>query len=113
MQLRTLISDVNQLVSRVRSAQNKLKETQQSDDKLRTALKSIASKLLTEPVRYGKPGLQAHITYLGSMTATVDQQIGHDAEERYETLRKELESLKIEVDRLLGPAATKQDSLAQ
>jgi hypothetical protein len=111
MRMRTLVSDVNQLVSRVLSAQNK--GTQQSDERMRTALDSIARKLLTEPVRYGKPGLQAHITYLGSMTATVDQQIGHDAEERYETLRKELESLKIEVDRLLGPAATKQDSLAQ
>jgi photosystem II stability/assembly factor-like uncharacterized protein len=113
MRVRTLVSDVNQLVSRVRWAQNKLKDTQHTDERMRTALDSIANKLLTEPVRYGKPGLQAHITYLAGMTATVDQKIGHDAEERYETLRKELESLKIEVDRLLGPAATNQNSLAQ
>ncbi|HSE22738.1 MAG TPA: hypothetical protein VLB68_13820 [Pyrinomonadaceae bacterium] len=113
IRMRTLISGVNQLVYRVRSAQNKLKATQQSDERMRAALDSIASKLLTEPVRYGKPGLQANITYLASMTATVDQKIGHDAEERYDTLRKELESLKIEFDRLLEPAAANQNSLPQ
>jgi hypothetical protein len=37
------------------------------------------------------------------MTITVDQKIGHDAEGRYETLRKELESLRIEVDGMLRP----------
>ena len=113
MRMRAMISEVNQLVSRVRNAQNQLKDTQQRDETKRAALDSIAGKLLTEPVRYGKPGLQAHINYLASMTATVDQKIGHDAEERYETLRKELESLKSEIDRLLGPAATNQNSLAQ
>ncbi len=30
---------------------------------------TIAAKLLTEPMRYGKPGLQAHITYGAGMTA--------------------------------------------
>ena len=64
----------------------------------------IAAKLLTEPVRYGKPGLQAHITYLAGMTADVDQKIGRDAIERYEVLRKELETIRAEVDRVLGPA---------
>jgi DNA anti-recombination protein RmuC len=113
MRMRAMISEVNQLVSRVRNAQNQLKDTQQPDETKRAALDSIAGKLLTEPVRYGKPWLQAHINYLASMTATVDQKIGHDAEERYETLRKELESLKSEIDRLLGPAATNQNSLAQ
>ena len=111
MRMRALVSAVNQLVTRVRSAQSKLNE--QSDAATRTALNSIASKLLTEPVRYGKPGLQAHITYLASMTATVDQKIGRDAEERYEVLKKELESVKIEVDRLLGPEPATQSSLPQ
>jgi hypothetical protein len=46
------------------------------------------SKLLSEPVRYGKPGLQAHITYLASMTANVDQKIGRDAVERYRRLEE-------------------------
>ena len=64
----------------------------------------IAAKLYTEPVRYGKPGLQAHLTYLSGMTANVDQKIGRDAIERYRVLRKELEAIRAEVDRVLGPA---------
>ena len=57
---------------------------------------------MTEPVRYGKPGLQAHVTYLAGMTATVDQKIGRDAIQRYEVLKKELEVIRVELDRLLG-----------
>ena len=73
-----------------------------------SALASISSKLLTEPVRYGKPGLQAHITYLAGMTANVDQKIGRDAIERYQVLKKELDSLRAEVDRLLGSPSGSQ-----
>ena len=51
----------------------------------------------------GSPGLQAHITYLAGMTANVDQKIGRDAIERYEVLRKELDTIKTEVEQLLGP----------
>ena len=64
---------------------------------------AIAGKLLTEPVRYGKPGLQAHIMYLASLTSGVDQKIGRDAIDRYQVLRKELDAVKAEVDALLGP----------
>ena len=39
----------------------------------------------------------------GGMTAGVDQKIGRDAIERYQVLKKELDALKAEVDRLLGP----------
>ena len=57
---------------------------------------------MTEPVRYGKPGLQAHITYLAGMTANVDQKIGRDAIERYQVLKKELDALLAEADQVLG-----------
>jgi len=53
-------------------------------------------------VRYGKPGLQAHITYLASMTTGADQKIGHDAIERYAVLRKELDDLRSQLDRIAG-----------
>ena len=66
-------------------------------------VQAIASRLMTEPVRYAKPGLQAHITYLNSMTNGVDQKIGRDAISRYEVLKKELEAIKVELDRVLGP----------
>jgi photosystem II stability/assembly factor-like uncharacterized protein len=101
VRMRELVSEVNQLVVRVREAQNKLRDNPNSDG-ASAALMAISSKLLTEPVRYGKPGLQAHITYLAGMTANVDQKIGRDAIQRYEVLKKELESVRAEVNRLLG-----------
>jgi hypothetical protein len=105
MRMRDLVSTVNQLVTRVRDAQNKLKGSASDADKL-NSLNAIANKLLTEPVRYGKPGLQAHITYLAGMTANVDQKIGRDAVERYAVLKKELDDVRVEVDRLLGPTSS-------
>ena len=105
MRMRELVSAVNQLVTRVRDAQNKLKGSASDADKL-NGLNAIANKLLTEPVRYGKPGLQAHITYLAGMTANVDQKIGRDAIERYGVLKQELDEARAEVDRLLGPISS-------
>jgi photosystem II stability/assembly factor-like uncharacterized protein len=99
LRMREMVTSVNQLLTRVREAKNK--SASAAD-----ALTTIEKKLVTEPVRYGKPGLQAHITYLAGMTANVDQKIGRDAIERYEVLKKELETIRAEVDRLLGPAST-------
>jgi hypothetical protein len=65
---------------------------------------ALADRLLTDSVRYSKPGLQSHITYLASMTTSVDQKIGRDAVERYQTLKKELDAMRAEVDQVLGPA---------
>jgi photosystem II stability/assembly factor-like uncharacterized protein len=102
MRMRELVTSVNQLVTRVREAQNKLR-TSGGDPARVTAL---AAKLLTEPVRYGKPGLQAHITYLAGMTTNVDQKIGRDAIERYEVLKKEFDAWRQEADQVLGPSVS-------
>jgi hypothetical protein len=66
-------------------------------------LQAIAGKVETEPVRYGRPGIQAQISYLAGMTSGADQKIGRDAIQRYEVLRKELDAIKAELDRVLGP----------
>jgi len=95
MRMRELVSSVNQLVTRVREAQKK-------DANTAARVSVLAAKLLTEPVRYGKPGLQAHITYLAGMTTNVDQKIGRDAIERYHVLKKELDALQAEADQILG-----------
>ncbi len=102
LRMRELVNSVNQLIARVREAQNKSGANA-------NRLKVIAGKLLTEPVRYGKPGLQAHITYLASMTANTDQKIGRDAIERYDVLKKEFDAIRAEVDQLLGPPSTSTD----
>ncbi len=104
MRMRELVNSVNQLVTRVRDAQSKLRNASATNSDMLNRLNAIAGKLLTEPVRYGKPGLQAHITYLAGMTNNVDQKIGRDAIERYEVLRKELDVIRLEVDQVLGPA---------
>ena len=104
MRVRQLVTDVNQIAARVREAQTKLRNASTANGDSASVLSAIAAKLFTEPVRYGKPGLQAHITYLASMTANFDQKVGRDAIERYAVLRKELEAIRAEVDRALGPA---------
>jgi hypothetical protein len=102
MRVRELVAGVNQLATRVREAQNK------SPNNAR--LNSLAAKLFTEPVRYSKPGLQAHVGYLASMTANVDQKIGRDAIERYDVLKKEFEALRAEVDQVLGSNSSTTNS---
>ena len=38
------------------------------------------------------------------MTTRVDQKVGRDALERYQVLKKELDTVRAEVDRILGPS---------
>ena len=107
MRVRQMVNDANQIAARVREFQTKVRAVSASGgpDEV-NRVNAIASKLFTEPVRYGKPGLQAHITYLASMTANVDQKVGRDAIERYAVLRKELDAIRAELDRVLGPTPT-------
>ncbi len=104
LRVRELVNNANQLVARVREAQTKMRTAPAADGAAVASVNAIAAKLITEPVRYGKPGLQAQLTYLAGMTANVDQKIGRDAIERYDVLRRELEAIRAEVDRVLGPA---------
>ena len=99
---RELVTGVNQSIARVREAQAKLKGATGADAAKAKAVDDIAARLLTEPVRYGKPGLQAHITYLAGMTARADQKIGRDAIERYAVLKKELDAINADLARVLG-----------
>ena len=110
MRVRQLVTDVNQIAARVRDAQTKLRNASTASGDNATLLSAIAARLFTEPVRYGKPGLQAHITYLASMTANVDQKIGRDAIERYAVLRKDLDAIRAEVDHALGSTTTASGS---
>src|SRR4029077_1881991 len=100
MRMREMVAQVNQLVTRVRETQTKLRNASTADNDLAAKVNAIAARLVTEPIRYSKPGLQAHITYLASMTANVDQKIGRDAIERYAVLKKELDSLRAEFERV-------------
>jgi hypothetical protein len=94
VRVKALLGRVNQLIAQVRDARAKLTQGSRGDAERARRLEAIESKLLTEPVRYGKPGLQAQVTYLASMTAIVDQKIGRDAVERSHALEKELQALE-------------------
>jgi len=100
--MRALVAGVNQVVTRVREAQTRLRGATGADADTAKRVDALAARLLTEPVRYGKPGLQAHISYLAGMTAGVDQKIGRDAIERYGVLKQELDVVAAEVERVLG-----------
>jgi hypothetical protein len=68
--------------------------------RVRTAKRTdVAAHLITPSIRYSKPELQTHITYLYSLTTATDQRIGRDAIDRYTVLRKELD----DAIKALGP----------
>jgi photosystem II stability/assembly factor-like uncharacterized protein len=92
IRVRELVSDVNKLVARINAAP---KSPQLTD---------LASHIITPTIRYSKPELQTHITYLYSLTTGTDQKIGRDATDRYEILRKELDARMAELNKLVGPA---------
>jgi photosystem II stability/assembly factor-like uncharacterized protein len=97
LKMREFTQQATALVARVRQAQQAAKTA--NDTAKLQQLDAIAAKLLTEPMRYGKPGLQAHVSYLAGMTGGVDQKIGRDAIARYAVLKKEFDAIVAELDK--------------
>jgi photosystem II stability/assembly factor-like uncharacterized protein len=95
--MNAMVAEVGRLIERVETAM----EGGNAD--LRRRLTPIAEALITPPIRYSKPGLEDHISYLRSMTARGDQKIGRDAVERYGVLRQELDALTARTNEILGP----------
>lgn len=104
LKMREMVADVNALLARVRTAEAKYKGATGAAADTATKVKEVSEIVNTQPIRYGKPGLQAHIQYLAGMTARADQKVGQDAIERYTFLRKELEAAKAKLDRAIGPS---------
>ena len=103
MRVRDLVSDANRAATRLREARARLRDSSGAHADTAQKLRAIEAKLLTPPIRYSTPGLQAHITYLYSLTSQADQKVGRDAKERYATLRKQLDDVVAQVNTLLGP----------
>ncbi|MBU3078236.1 WD40/YVTN/BNR-like repeat-containing protein [Sphingomonas quercus] len=99
-----LVNDTNLDVSRLNQALAALK--QHPNPAREKALRSIADRLLTPPIRYSQPGLQTHVTYLYSLTNVTDQKVSHDAIERYQELRPKIDAITAELNRILGPVQT-------
>jgi photosystem II stability/assembly factor-like uncharacterized protein len=101
LRVRDLVSASNRLVSLVKKAQDSLTGKTAEADKL-AKLNELAAKIITPGIRYSKPELQTHISYLYSMTVGADQKIGQDAIDRYNFLKKELDARLAELVALVG-----------
>ena len=91
LRVRDLVSDANAAAARLREARARAAN---GTDRIA----ALERRLFAEPVRYGRPGLQTHITYLYGLTMRADQRIGRDAVERYRALRAELDALVKEIE---------------
>jgi photosystem II stability/assembly factor-like uncharacterized protein len=100
--MRQLVTEVNGILTRVQNAEARLRGASGAAADTLARVQAIAARLQSEPVRYGKPGLQAQITYLAGMTNGSDQKIGRDAITRYATLKQELAAIRAELDQVLG-----------
>jgi hypothetical protein len=99
LRVRDLVSDANRLVAQLQAA----KRTAAGPALERLA--ALEGRLVTPPVRYSRPGLQAHIGYLYGLTTQADQKIGRDAVERYQVLRRELDAAQAELRAIAGQGA--------
>lgn len=104
MRVRDLVSDANRTIARLRAAQQRLRGGGAADKAKLDKLDDLASHLITPPVRYSKPELLTHITYLYSMTNLADQRPGRDAIARLQLLRRQLDARKAELDTIVGPS---------
>jgi photosystem II stability/assembly factor-like uncharacterized protein len=86
--VRELVSDMNRLSSEVEAAYSKATGPQKE------RLGEIRAVIQSEPWRYGRPGLAAHIGYLYGAMMRADQKTGNDAKQRLVTLRKEFEDVQ-------------------
>jgi hypothetical protein len=104
--MREMTAEAQRAAQRVQGALTRLRGATGAAADTLAKVQAVAGKLLSEPVRYGKPGLQAHISYLASMTTGADQKVGRDALARYLVLRKELDAIIAQLTAALGPPTT-------
>ena len=81
LRVRELVTDANRVAARLKELKNP----------------TLDAEFFTPPVRYSKPALQTHITYLYSMALGADQPISPDAADRYTELRKALDNIKARI----------------
>ena len=89
LRVRDLVTAANHTSEELRAARRSSGLTPAS----LTTLATLEAEFFTPTVRYSRPGLQTHITYLYSMSVGADQRVSQDAIERYEELRRALDSV--------------------
>jgi hypothetical protein len=86
LRVRDLVSQVNIAVAKLGAVD----KSRQTAPALRQ-LQSLQQLLVTPPIRYSEPALQAHIQYLYGAAMGADQKVGNDAVTRYVELRRQLD----------------------
>jgi photosystem II stability/assembly factor-like uncharacterized protein len=92
LRVRDLVSDVNRAAARLSELKRKANATP-AGSRLRLEAEAIDRTLITPPVRYSRPGLQAQIQYLYGAATDADQKVGRDAMARYAQLKRELDAV--------------------
>jgi photosystem II stability/assembly factor-like uncharacterized protein len=87
LKVRDLVSASNALGEQLRAARAR------AGSAASPALAALEGEFFTLPVRYSRPGLEAHIGYLYGMTTGADQRVPADAAIRYADLRNRLDTL--------------------
>ena len=102
LRVRDMVSEANLLAARIGRDRRRLAGVGAAGADTLQRLTAIEQRLVTPPVRYSKPELQAQIQYLYGLTTRADQKIGRDAVERFRVLRRELDEMLAEVARVVG-----------
>ena len=102
LRMREMVAEVGRYRTRATGAVTRLRGATGATADTLTRVQAILGKIETEAVRYGRPGIQQQISYLAGMTSGADQKIGRDPIQRHGVLRKELDAIKAELDRVLG-----------
>ncbi|HEY8165633.1 MAG TPA: hypothetical protein VIF83_08785 [Gemmatimonadaceae bacterium] len=90
LRVRDLVSEVNIAVAQLDRARRQAAE----GSARRLQLDSLYRLLVTPPIRYSHPALQAQIQYLYSAMIGADQKVSRDAADRYRVLRQEFDEVK-------------------
>jgi photosystem II stability/assembly factor-like uncharacterized protein len=104
-----LVNEANQLATRIRETKRRLANASGAAADTLNKITAIEARLVTPPIRYSKPELLTHITYLFSLTNQADQKIGKDVLDRYAVLKRELDDLTSQTNALLGRPVTDQN----
>ncbi len=83
--VRELVSDMNRFGAEVEQA------WRGASGEKKARIGEVRDVINSEPWRYGRPGLAAHVQYLYGAMMRGDQKVGNDAKQRLVQLRKELQ----------------------
>jgi hypothetical protein len=93
LRVRDLVSEVNIAVAQLQRA----RRAAPAGSRERIQLDSLERRLVTPPIRYSHPALQAQIQYLYSAMNGADQKVSRDAAERYNVLRREFNAVRTDL----------------